>query len=198
MILGVPKETIVGESRVSVVPDALSKFTGVSITVERGAGDLAGFPDSSYAEKGASIEADARALYSRADVILKVMPPSAVEAEMLNEGATIISFLYPVANLEAVKRVSAKKATAFAMELIPRISRAQPMDALSSQSNLAGYKSALIAADTLPRIFPLMMTAAGTIPPARVFVVGAGVAGLQAIATARRLGALLELSLIHI
>jgi NAD(P) transhydrogenase subunit alpha len=120
------------------------------------------------------------------------MPPSAVEAEMLNEGATIISFLYPVANLEAVKRVSAKKATAFAMELIPRISRAQPMDALSSQSNLAGYKSALIAADTLPRIFPLMMTAAGTIPPARVFVVGAGVAGLQAIATARRLGALLE------
>jgi NAD(P) transhydrogenase subunit alpha len=192
MILGIPKETIIGESRVSVIPDGLSKLTGVSVVVESGAGELAGFPDSSYIEKGASIEVDAKALFSRADVILKVMPPSVAEAEMLKEGSTVISFLYPVANLEAVKRISAKKATAFAMELIPRISRAQPMDALSSQSNLAGYKAAIIAADTLPRIFPLMMTAAGTIPPARVFVVGAGVAGLQAIATAKRLGALVE------
>ena len=138
------------------------------------------------------IEADATALFGQADVILKVTPPSKAEAEMLKEGSTIISFLYPLANLEAVKALSARKATAFAMELIPRISRAQPMDALSSQSNLGGYKAALIAAETLPRIFPLMMTAAGTISPARVFVVGAGVAGLQAIATARRLGALLE------
>ncbi|MDA4135417.1 MAG: Re/Si-specific NAD(P)(+) transhydrogenase subunit alpha [Thaumarchaeota archaeon] len=192
MILGVPKETLMGERRVSVVPDALSKFAGVSVAVEKGAGESAGFADSGYQEKGASIEADAKAVFAKADVILKVMPPSSAEAEMLKEGSTIISFLYPLANLEAVKQISAKKATAFAMELIPRISRAQPMDALSSQSNLAGYKAALIAADTLPKIFPLMMTAAGTIPPARVFVVGAGVAGLQAIATARRLGALLE------
>jgi NAD(P) transhydrogenase subunit alpha len=192
MILGIPKETIVGENRVSVIPDGLSKLTGVSVVVETGAGELAGFPDSSYTEKGASIEADTKTLFGRADVILKVMPPSVSEAEMLKEGSTVISFLYPLANLETIKRISAKKATAFAMELIPRISRAQPMDALSSQSNLAGYKAAIIASDTLPRIFPLMMTAAGTIPPARVFVVGAGVAGLQAIATAKRLGALVE------
>jgi H+-translocating NAD(P) transhydrogenase subunit alpha len=192
MILGVPKETAMGERRVSVVPDALSRFSGMSFAVERGAGELAGFPDSNYQEKGASIEADAKALFERADIVLKVMPPSPSESDMLKDGVTVISFLYPVTNLEAVKRLSAKKATVFAMELIPRISRAQPMDALSSQSNIAGYKSALIAADTISKIFPLMMTAAGTIPPARVFVVGAGIAGLQAIATARRLGALVE------
>jgi NAD(P) transhydrogenase subunit alpha len=192
MILGIPKETALGEKRVSVIPEALSKLPGLSVIVERGAGDSAGFADSSYSEKGASVETDAASLYSKADVVLKVMPPSPEEASSLKEGATVISFLYPVANLETIRRLSAKKATAFAMELIPRISRAQPMDALSSQSNLAGYKAVAIAADTLPKIFPLMMTAAGTISPARVFVVGAGVAGLQAIATARRLGALVE------
>lgn len=192
MILGVPKETVAGEKRVSVVPDALPRLVGVSVVIEKGAGEAAGFSDSSYTDKGASIEADAKALYGNADVVLKVAPPSPSEADMLKEGSTIISFLYPLANLEAVRKLSAKKVTAFAMELIPRISRAQPMDALSSQSNLAGYKSVVIAADTLPKIFPLMMTAAGTISPARVFVVGAGVAGLQAIATARRLGALVE------
>lgn len=192
MILGVPKETLVGEKRVSVVPDSLSKLAGVSVIVERGAGESAGFPDSSYTEKGATIETDARSLYSKADIVLKVMPPTPDEADSLKEGATVVSFLYPVANLEAVRRLVSKKATAFAMELIPRISRAQPMDALSSQSNLAGYKAVAIAADTLPKIFPLMMTAAGTISPAKVFVVGAGVAGLQAIATARRLGAVVE------
>ncbi len=192
MILGVPKETVLGEKRVSVVPDALSKLAGVSVVVERGAGEAAGFQDSSYVERGASIETDAASLYAKADVVLKVMPPSPDEAGSLKEGATMISFLYPVTNLEAVRRMAAKKATVFAMELIPRISRSQPMDALSSQSNLAGYKAVAIAADTLPKIFPLMMTAAGTIAPARVFVVGAGVAGLQAIATARRLGALVE------
>jgi NAD(P) transhydrogenase subunit alpha len=192
MIVGVPKETAQGEKRVSIIPDGVSKLAGVSILLEKGAGDDAGFPDSAYVEKGVAIAADASALYGQADVILKVTPPSKAEAGMVKEGATTVSFLYPLANLEAVKVLSARKATAFAMELIPRISRAQPMDALSSQSNLGGYKAALLAAEALPRIFPMMMTAAGTISPAKVFVLGAGVAGLQAIATARRLGAVLE------
>jgi H+-translocating NAD(P) transhydrogenase subunit alpha len=192
MIVGVPKETAQGEKRVSLIPDGLSKLVGVSVVVEKGAGDAAGIPDAAYVEKGATIAADASTLYGQADVIIKVTPPSTAEASMIKEGSTIISFLYPLANLEAVKILSARKATAFAMELIPRISRAQPMDALSSQTNLGGYKAVLLAADTLPRIFPMMMTAAGTISPAKVFVVGAGVAGLQAIATARRLGAVLE------
>lgn len=192
MIVGIPKETAIGEKRVSVVPDAIPKLAGHTVIVEKDAGGSAGFPDSAYSEKGASIEPDAGNLYSRSDVILKVAPPSVQEANSMKEGATVISFLYPLANLDSIRALSSRSATAFAMELIPRISRAQPMDALSSQSNLAGYKAVAIAADTLPRVFPLMMTAAGTITPARVFVVGAGVAGLQAIATARRLGALLE------
>jgi len=192
MIVGVPKETAQGEKRVSLIPDGVSKLPGASVILETGAGEWAGFPDATYVEKGVSIAADASALYGQADVVLKVTPPSKAEAGMLKEGSATISFLYPLANLEAVRMLSTRKATAFAMELIPRISRAQPMDALSSQSNLGGYKAALLAAEALPRIFPMMMTAAGTISPARVFVVGAGVAGLQAIATARRLGAVLE------
>ncbi len=192
MIVGVPKETAQGEKRVSLVPDAVPKLTGASVLVETGAGESAGFQDSAYAEKGASIAPDAQTLYGQADVVIKVTPPSKAEAAMLKEGSTMISFLYPLANLDAVRVLSARRVTAFAMELIPRISRAQPMDALSSQSNLGGYKAALLAAETLPRIFPMMMTAAGTLSPAKVFVVGAGVAGLQAIATARRLGALVE------
>src|SRR5271169_2941167 len=154
MILGVPKETLLGERRVSVIPDAIPKLTGVSVIVERGAGESAGFTDASYLEKGGKIEEDSKSLFGGADIILKVQPPSVGEAGLLKEGSSIISFLYPLANLEVVKKLSERKATAFAMELIPRISRAQPMDALSSQSNLAGYKAVLIAADTLPRIFP--------------------------------------------
>ncbi|MGA2664816.1 MAG: Re/Si-specific NAD(P)(+) transhydrogenase subunit alpha [Nitrososphaerales archaeon] len=192
MIVGVPKETAEGERRVSLVPDAVSRLTGVSVLVESGAGEAAGSPDSAYTEKGASTAPDAASLYGQADVVLKVAPPSRAEAAMLKEGATTISFLYPLANLEAVKAMGPRRVTAFAMELIPRISRAQPMDALSSQSNLGGYKTVLLAAEALPRIFPLMMTAAGTLSAAKVFVVGAGVAGLQAVATARRLGALVE------
>src|ERR1700722_12780059 len=192
MIVGVPKEMAQGEKRVSLIPDGLSKLVGVSVVVEKGAGDAAGIPDAAYVEKGATIAADASALYGQADVIIRVPPPSTAEAAMMKEGSTLISFLYPLDNLEVVKVLSTRKVTAFAMELIPRISRAQPMDALSSQTNLGGYKAVLLAADALPRIFPMMMTAAGTISPARVFVVGAGVAGLQAIATARRLGAVLE------
>jgi H+-translocating NAD(P) transhydrogenase subunit alpha len=192
MILGVPRETASGENRVSVIPDTVAKLGGITVVVETRAGEAAGYSDAAYAEKGASILGGPAELFSQADIVLKVVAPSPKEADMLKDQSTLISFLYPLTNLETVRRLVARKATAFAMELIPRISRAQPMDALSSQANLGGYKAVLLAADSLPRIFPMMMTAAGTIPPARVFVVGAGVAGLQAIATARRLGAVLE------
>jgi len=193
LIVGVPKETAALERRVSVVPETVQKFgSGVKVVVERGAGENAGFPDSDYTSAGATIAADQRSLYAQADIVLKVLPPTPDEAGLVKEGSVIISFLFPVANLETVKRLASRKVTAFAMELIPRISRAQPMDALSSQANVAGYKAVIVAADTVPKLFPLMMTAAGTISPAKVFILGAGVAGLQAIATARRLGAVVD------
>jgi len=192
MILGVPKETANAEKRVSVIPDAVPKLAGTTVVVETGAGEAAGYPDQAYKEKGASIALTHEGLLADADVILKVVAPSQGEAMVLKEGAAVISLLYPLINIDSVRQMVMRKSTAFAMELIPRISRAQPMDALSSQANLSGYKAVLLAADSLPRIFPMMMTAAGTISPARVLVVGAGVAGLQAIATARRLGAVVE------
>jgi NAD(P) transhydrogenase subunit alpha len=193
LIVGVPKETAALERRVSVVPETVQKFgSGVKVVVEKGAGESAGFPDSDYTSAAATIAADQRLLYAQADIVLKVLPPTPDEAGLVKEGSVIISFLFPVANLETVKRLASRKVTAFAMELIPRISRAQPMDALSSQANVAGYKAVIVAADTVPKLFPLMMTAAGTISPAKVFILGAGVAGLQAIATARRLGAVVD------
>ena len=193
MIVGVPKETAALERRVSVVPETVPKFgAGVSVAVEKGAGENAGFLDSDYISAGATIASDQGSLYAQADVILKVTPMTPDEASLVKEGSVTISFLSPVANLETVKKLISRKATAFAMELIPRISRAQPMDALSSQANVAGYKAVILAADTVPKLFPLMMTAAGTISPAKVFILGAGVAGLQAIATAKRLGAVVE------
>ena len=193
MIVGVPKETAALERRVSVVPETVSKFgAGVSVIVEKDAGESAGFTDADYTSAGATIASDQKSLYAQADIILKVTPMTPDEASLVKEGAVTISFLSPLANLETVKRLASRKATVFAMELIPRISRAQPMDALSSQANVAGYKAVLLAADTVPKVFPLMMTAAGTISPARVFILGAGVAGLQAIATAKRLGAVVE------
>jgi proton-translocating NAD(P)+ transhydrogenase subunit alpha len=192
MIVGVPKETAALERRVAVVPETISKLTGVTVMVEKGAGETANFSDAEYTSAGAQIANDKQSLYGQSDIVLKVMPPSPDEAALLKEGSSIISFLYPVANLEAVKKLASRKANAFAMELMPRISRAQPMDALSSQATISGYKAVLVAADTVPKLFPLMMTAAGTISPAKVFVCGAGVAGLQAIATARRLGAVVE------
>ncbi|MHB8567610.1 MAG: Re/Si-specific NAD(P)(+) transhydrogenase subunit alpha [Nitrososphaerales archaeon] len=191
-VVGIPRETAAGERRVSMVPDTLSRLKGVSIVVERGAGEAAGFQDSSYVEKGATIAPDAASLYNQSDIIIKVQAPSPDEANLLKEGSVLISSLFPLANLETVRRLAARKATVFAMELMPRISRAQSMDVLSSQATVAGYKAVLIAADSLPKLFPMLMTAAGTISPARVLVMGAGVAGLQAIATARRLGALVE------
>jgi NAD(P) transhydrogenase subunit alpha len=192
IFVGIPKETSIGEKRVSVVPDAISKLKGLSVIVEEGAGDSSGFSNAMYSEKEASVIQSASSLYSQSDIILKVQPPSTSEAELLKEGSVVVSFLYPLSNLEVVKKMALRKVTAFAMELMPRISRAQSMDALSSQATVAGYKAVLIAADSLPKFFPLLMTAAGTISPAKVFVVGAGVAGLQAIAVAKRLGAVVE------
>jgi len=192
VIAGIPKETAAGEKRVAITPDAISKLKDFTVLIEHSAGDAASIPDSTYSEKGATISPDSTSLYSQADLIFKVQPPTPSETGQFKEGATLISFLYPVANLETVRKLVERNATAFAMELIPRISRAQSMDALSSQANVSGYKAVLIAADSLPKLFPMMMTAAGTISPARVFVLGAGVAGLQAIATARRLGAVVE------
>lgn len=160
--------------------------------VEQGAGEQSGFPDGAYAAQGASVAPSADALYHESDIILKVQPPSSAEVERLRVGSTIISFLYPLSHLQTVRQLCEKDMTAFAIDLMPRISRAQPMDALSSQSIVSGYKAVMMAADSLPKLFPLLMTAAGTITPARVFVLGAGVAGLEAIATAHRLGALVE------
>ena len=191
MIVGIPKETAAGERRVALVPDLVAKLTGarLEVVVEPGAGEAAGFPDASYVEKGARLEPDA---LSRADVVLKVQPPTDAEIARLQEGATLIGLLQPYGNADTMRDLAARKVTAFAMELLPRITRAQPMDALSAMSTVAGYKAVLIAAERLPRFFPLLMTAAGTLTPARVFVIGAGVAGLQAIGTARRLGAVVE------
>jgi NAD(P) transhydrogenase subunit alpha len=191
MIVGVPRETVAGERRVALVPDLVPKLVkaGLDVVVEPGAGAEAGYPDAAYAEKGARLEADALA---RADVLLKVQPPTADETGRIRERATLIGFLQPYRGPDAIRPLAARQVTAFAMELMPRITRAQSMDALSAMSTVAGYKGALIAASRLPKFFPLLMTAAGTLTPAKVFVIGAGVAGLQAIGTSKRLGAVVE------
>ncbi|MDG6999994.1 MAG: Re/Si-specific NAD(P)(+) transhydrogenase subunit alpha [Nitrososphaerota archaeon] len=192
MIVGVPKETVSDENRVSLVPDSISKLKGIGVVVETGAGVASGYSDQAYAEAGATIVSRQLELYLTADVILKVQAPTEQEVELMKDGATLISFLYPVKNLGVIKALKERNVNAFAMDLVPRISRAQSMDALSSQSTVAGYKAVVLAAFHLPRLFPMLMTAAGTITPAKVFVVGAGVAGLQAIAVARRLGGVVE------
>jgi NAD(P) transhydrogenase subunit alpha len=191
MIVGVPRETVPGERRVALVPDIVPKVTkaGLEVVAEPGAGTAAGFLDSAYKESGARLEPD---VLPRADILLKVQPPTAEEIGRLREGTTLIGFLQPYANATAIQALAARRVTAFAMELMPRITRAQSMDALSAMSTVSGYKAVLIAASHLPKFFPLLMTAAGTITPARVFVIGAGVAGLQAIGTAKRLGAVVE------
>ena len=175
--------------RVSVVPEEIPKLHGVKVIVEHGAGEPSGHPDSDYTKQGASVVSSAADLYGQADLVLKVQPPAPGEAAQFKEGAVLISFLYPISNLDSVISLGHRRATAFAMELMPRISRAQQMDALSSQSMISGYKAAVIAADSLPRLFPMSITAAGTITPAKVLVIGAGVAGLEAISVAKRLGA---------
>ncbi len=192
MIGGVLKETAEGERRVALVPESIPKVKQITVQVEHNAGDHAGFPDSSYEDAGVHVVPDAKTLFRDADLILKITPPTPGEAAQFRQGSALVSYLYPLNNVEAMRALSERGVTAFALDLMPRISRAQAMDTLSSQATLAGYRAVTLAADTLPRIFPLMMTAAGTIAAARVFVLGAGVSGLQAIATARRLGAVVE------
>jgi H+-translocating NAD(P) transhydrogenase subunit alpha len=190
MKVGVPRETAPGERRVALVPEAVKRLTpgGISVLVERGAGDDASFRDDEYAEAGATVVSVAE-LYDQADAIVKVAKPSEDEVARLREGVVLIGFLQPLTDREGIDRLAARGVVAFAMESIPRITRAQPMDALSSQATVSGYKAVLLAADRLPRFFPMLMTAAGTVTPAKVLVLGAGVAGLQAIATSHRLGA---------
>lgn len=191
MIVGVPKETVPGERRVALVPELIPKLTnaGLDVVVQVGAGAAAGFPDPAYMEKGARLEAE---ILDKADFLLKVQPPTVEEIARMKEGSILISFLQPYTNFAGIKALADRKVTSFSMELMPRISRAQPMDALSAMSTIVGYKAVLIAASQLPKLFPLLMTAAGTVLPARVFVIGVGVAGLQAIGAARRLGAVVE------
>lgn len=191
MIVGIAKETTAGESRVALVPDLVPKLipTGTEVIVENGAGLSAGYLDSEYQGKGARIVDE---VISAANVILKVQPPTLAEIGKMKEGSTLIGFLQPYTNAEGIEALAWRRITSFAMELMPRITRAQPMDALSAMSTITGYKAVLIAANRLSKMFPLMMTAAGTLTPARVFVIGAGVAGLQAIGTAKRLGAVVE------
>jgi NAD(P) transhydrogenase subunit alpha len=194
VIVAVPRETAAGERRVALVPDAVRSLVKakLEVAVEAGAGVAAGIPDALFREAGASIEADARALLARADVVLRVQPPSDAECDALRPGSALIGFLEPLDRPELAKRLAGRGVTAFALELVPRITRAQAMDALSSQSTIAGYRAVLLAATALPKIFPMLVTAAGTLSPARVLVIGAGVAGLQAIGTSRRLGAVVE------
>ncbi len=191
MIASVPKESAPGERRVALVPELVPKLAkaGLDVVIESGAGAEAGFAEAAYVEKGARVEPE---VFTQADVVLKVQPPTTDEIERMKEGSVLIGFLHPYDNVAAIKALAARNVSAFSMELMPRITRAQPMDALSAMSTIAGYKAVLIAANRLPKFFPLLMTAAGTVIPARVFVIGAGVAGLQAIGTAKRLGAVVE------
>jgi NAD(P) transhydrogenase subunit alpha len=188
MRLGIPRESVAGERRVALVPETITRLgDGVQVLVEEGAGEAAAFADATYREAGATIGSP-----WEADVVAKVAAPTVDEVARLHEGQVVIGFLQPLTDHEGIERLARAGIHGFALESVPRITRAQPMDALSSQATVSGYKAALLAADRLPRFLPMLMTAAGTIPPAKVLVLGAGVAGLQAIATARRLGAVVS------
>ncbi len=192
--LAIPREAAPGELRCAVTPDSVKRLAalGLSVAVEAGAGAGAGAGDAALAEAGATIVDDPRALLADARIVCRVQPPSEAEAEALPLDVLLVSFLPASTPRPVIERLRQRRASCFSFELVPRISRAQAMDALSSQASIAGYKAVLLAAARLPKILPLQMTAAGTIAPARVLVMGAGVAGLQAIATARRLGAVVE------
>ena len=194
MKVGVPKETAANERRVALSPEVAGRLVkaGLTIQIERGAGTGASFPDEAYVAAGASVVATAADVFAQSDVVLKVQPPSTTEVQLCREGTALVAVFQPSAEPQAVSALGARKVTAFSLALLPRITRAQPMDVLSSQATVAGYKAVLIAAATTGRFFPMLVTAAGTLPPARVLVLGAGVAGLQAIATARRLGAVVS------
>lgn len=200
MLVGIPTETFQGERRVAIVPASVPPLNeaGLDVVVETAAGESAGFSDAAYVDKGARVANDRAAVFNEADIVLQVrMAAAAGEAgvadlDLVRRGQVIVGLSEPLIGAESAQALAERGVTAFSMELIPRITRAQSMDALSSMATIAGYKAVLIAAAQLPRMFPMLMTAAGTLTPARVFIVGAGVAGLQAIATARRLGAKVE------
>jgi NAD(P) transhydrogenase subunit alpha len=200
VIIGVPKESYPGERRVALVPVVIPNLAkaGFQVIVEAGAGEQAGYPDALYLEKGAKILPDRAAVFSGADIVVQVLGYSSNEVAgkadlpLLHRGQVLIGFLQPLGSAEVLQRIAQTGVTSFAVELIPRTTRAQSMDALSSMATVSGYKAVLIAADALPRLFPMMTTAAGTVTPARVLIIGVGVAGLQAIATARRLGAVVS------
>lgn len=202
MIIAVPKEIVKGEHRVSIIPDTAAKLikSGFDVIVEKEAGMKASFTNKMYTDAGAKIVDDTTELFKQADVILKVQKPvfnskcSKNEIDLMKKGTLLITFLYPMNFPDLAKRCAKRGIDVISMDLIPRITLAQKMDALSSQSNLAGYKSVLLCANELGKIFPLMMTAAGTITPSKVVIMGAGVAGLQALGTAKRLGAVVEVS----
>ncbi len=191
MIISVPKETTPGERRVALVPESCKRLiqAGYAVAIEAGAGTAAYFPDDAYRDVGVTVESDAAALLGKADFVVRVNAPAVDEVEGMRSGALLLGSLMPLRNLAAVRALAARGITAFSTDAIPRTTRAQPMDTLSSMANIAGYRGVLLAAAELPKYFPMLMTAAGMVPPAKVFVVGAAVAGLQAIATARRLGA---------
>ena len=194
MLLGILKESSPGETRVALLPESLKTLVaqGIAVSVESGAGVNAGASDEAYAAAGATLTGDRAFILSHADLLPVVNAPAAADQALLKSGALVIGFLRPLDAPSSLSTAIALHVTLFSMELVPRITRAQSMDALSSMATVAGYKAVIDAAAILPRLFPMLMTAAGTIPPARVFVIGAGVAGLQAIATARRLGAVVE------
>ncbi len=192
--LAVIKESRPGEDRVAIVPEVAAKLakTGVDVVIQSGAGAAARFPDEQYVQAGATMAPDAVSALAGADFVAHVQPLTVDEAALLPEGASVLSFLQPVASADVVRALAARGATVYSLDLLPRISRAQSMDALSSQATVSGYRAGLSAAEHLAKFFPMFMTAAGTVPPAKVLVMGAGVAGLQAIATARRLGAVVR------
>jgi len=200
MIVGTVKETLPGETRVALTPSVLGALTkvGAEVLIEAGSGEAAGYPDAAFAEKGATIVASRNDVFARADVVLQIRglganpEAGAADIALTRRGQTLVASFEPLTAAEEVNKIAATGATLFALELVPRITRAQSMDILSSMATIAGYKAVLLAAQHLPKMFPMMMTAAGTVKPAKVMVLGAGVAGLQAIASSRRLGAQVE------
>jgi len=196
MKIGIPKETKNREMRVAITPDVVKSLTGsgFSLVVEKGAGAGSSFSDELYQSAGATLEGDAKNIYAQSDIILRINAPQPGEIALMKKGSVLISFMWAATHPELVSACEKAGITSFSMDAVPRISRAQKMDALSSQSNLAGYKTVLLGANALGKIFPMMMTAAGTIKPCKVVIMGAGVAGLQAIATAKRLGAIVMVS----
>jgi NAD(P) transhydrogenase subunit alpha len=193
-VIGIPQETDLLETRATLVPFSVERLVkkGAVVEIEAGMGAKAGFPDEAYAAVGASIVSDRNALLSRADLVIKIRKPAIEDITLLKPGAIHISFLDPFRETELIESLMKQQVSAISLEMIPRTTKAQKMDVLSSQASLAGYVAVILASERLPKIFPLMMTPAGTISPARVFIIGAGVAGLQAIATAKRLGARVE------